>query len=946
MKNFLLLLLLCSGIASPAISQEISEQRIADLISEYRTLDRGPYRDIRWFCKDGTTNDPKEPCEEPGNQRARYRDEVIDLAARNHIFLGQILATTQEADFWDEDRDHSRTKQYLIEQYLKGVDNGWINERAQFYRGATQIEDEREWGKEFLENRLSYNSNIEKKYFLLRQTAQFLPHSEEGDLSFNIRAVSKNLADDFPRFQDLRIKIHGQPGKEDIQAVEKFQETYSSKLNKDQKAMLGVLLMDMKIYYRPANLNELTPLIKKISSKANIREELETYVADYASRSGDPNRMVATANILWNIRLAISDVGKRYRLPLLDISNTLEDIYFREVAEWEPKTTHDLKTQICYTAKVAAAAGFLEKWEWEHAEAQMSGYTGSHITIQEVYLQTARRLLEWGTGMVNGVFGDVLHEWAKFEPKTHDFVDDRIRASILLRLGQQVGRYGTIFAERAGYANKMFNFNNQESSRGLNPGYARGELVVIEGDEENLQVDINKIYVFRRPSSDLKPVAGIATVTEGNMVSHVQLLARNLGIPNAVISPEHFNNLKKYNGKTIFYAVSSKGTILMKSESEMTEIENRLFSNEERTSNKVTVPTEKIDLTQKKVLDMRTVDANSSGKICGPKAANLGELKKQFPKLVVEGLVIPFGIFREHLNQDMPGENKSYWAYLNDSFEEAKKMESNGNSRNEIQVFTLSRLKTLQNAILTIQLSDEFVDDLEAKFKKVFNDKMGRVPVFLRSDTNMEDLKEFTGAGLNLTKFNVVDRNKIISGIREVWASPYTERSFKWRQSYLLNPENVFPSILIIPTVDVEYSGVMITKGITTQDGRDITVAFSRGAGGAVDGQAAETYLLDHRYYNKLLSPAREPDYRRLPDTGGSVMNKTSFNDPILKPKNLKILRQLAYDIHNNFPKTDEGAHGPWDIELGFKDDKAWLFQVRPFVENKQALGSSYLESL
>ena len=77
----------------------------------------------------------------------------------------------------------------------------------------------------------------------------------------------------------------------------------------------------------------------------------------------------------------------------------------------------------------------------------------------------------------------------------------------------------------------------------------------------------------------------------------------------------------------------------------------------------------------------------------------------------------------------------------------------------------------------------------------------------------MEDLKDFTGAGLNLTLFNVVDYETIIQGIRDVWASPYTERSYKWRQQYLLNPENVFPSILIIPSVDVDYSGVMVTRG-------------------------------------------------------------------------------------------------------------------------------------
>ncbi|MFK7933973.1 MAG: PEP/pyruvate-binding domain-containing protein, partial [Saprospiraceae bacterium] len=326
--------------------------------------------------------------------------------------------------------------------------------------------------------------------------------------------------------------------------------------------------------------------------------------------------------------------------------------------------------------------------------------------------------------------------------------------------------------------------------------------------------------------------------------------------------------------------------------------------------------------------------------------ANLGQLKQMFPDYVVEGLVIPFGIFRQHMNQKMPGYDGSYWEYLNASFAEAEQQRNNGSSAEAVNRFTLEKLNRLRTAIMQIELLPDFVEELESGFKKTFGNRLGNVPVFLRSDTNMEDLAEFTGAGLNLTKFNVVNRDKIIKGIKEVWASPYTERSFKWRQSYLLNPENVFPSILIIPTVDVEHSGVVITKGITTNDGRDVTIAFSRGAGGAVDGQAAETYLLQHNYDNVLLSPAREQDVRRLPQTGGSVMNKTTFEQPILSDKNLNTLRELAYDIHQRFPKSETGSHGPFDIELGFANDQPWLFQGRPFVENDNAKTYEYLESI
>ena len=170
----------------------------------------------------------------------------------------------------------------------------------------------------------------------------------------------------------------------------------------------------------------------------------------------------------------------------------------------------------------------------------------------------------------------------------------------------------------------------------------------------------------------MKPVAGIATVDEGNLVSHVQLLARNLGIPNAALSDANLEDLEAFNGKTVFYAVSNKGTVILKPASEMSSEEEKLFSKEERKQDKIAVPIEKIQLDKTNILNMRNIDASASGILAGPKAANLGQLKKMFPDHVVEGLVIPFGIFREHMNLPMPGQGKSYWQFLTDMFASAE----------------------------------------------------------------------------------------------------------------------------------------------------------------------------------------------------------------------------------------------------------------------------------
>ena len=932
-------------------AQHLSDKNIQALIKEYRVNDRGPFKDIRWFCPNDSIQMPREPCaQKGGHQRARHKEAIVKLADNQHIYLGQILATTPIDDFWDANNYNSRLKQYQLEKFLKQNDNGWILERGQFYRGAFQVEDERAWGKEFLLTQLKSARTIENQFFLLRQAAKSIPHKEETRNSYNVRVVSKEISEAYPKFQDLRVKIHGQPDVSDIGKVINFQKEYRKKLSPKLLNQFEELVQDMELMYQPVNLSVLNETINDISRKYAIRQQLTTFVEQHGDNTGSPARVIAIAEIILAIRTAMPETGSASsRLAMLDISNALEEIYFKEIAEWKPKNIAEVMDKVCYSAMATTGAGFIELWEWEKVEGKLAVPLENKMTLADLnnHLVTARGVVEWGTGMVNGIYGDVVDLYDGFEPMAKDFTDDLIRSSVLLRLGQGVSELGDRISKEAGLSNQLFTIAGQSGARGLNPGYAMGELVVVDGYEEDPEVDNSKIYLFRRPPSSLKPVAGIATVTEGNMVSHVQLLARNLGIPNAVISSENLSDLKRFQGQQVFYAVSNEGTVIMKAVNQMTQVEKDLFSKKERNTGKVTVPTEKIDLAQTSVLNMRQVDATSSGVLCGPKAANLGQLKALFPENVVEGIVIPFGIFREHLGQPMPGQEESYWEFLNQTFLRAEGMQAQGKTAIQREEYVLKRLATLRKAILNIKLSSNFMKDLQGSFVEAFGAEIGKVPVFLRSDTNMEDLEEFTGAGLNLTKFNVVSNRDIIEGIKEVWASPYTERSFKWRQRYLLNPENVFPSILIIPTVDVEYSGVMITKGITTRDGRDVTVAFSRGAGGAVDGQAAETYLLKHDQENILLSPAREPNYMRLPTSGGSTKNKTTFENAILKEENLYQLRKLAYDIHHQFPKNPNSSnHGPFDIELGFKDDFPWLFQVRPFVENKRAKSSTYLESI
>src|SRR5262249_48721173 len=116
-----------------------------------------------------------------------------------------------------------------------------------------------------------------------------------------------------------------------------------------------------------------------------------------------------------------------------------------------------------------------------------------------------------------------------------------------------------------------------------------------------------------------------------------------------------------------------------------------------------------------------------------------------------------------------------------------------------------------------------------------------KVGVFVRSDTNVEDLPGFTGAGLNSTIRKVVGGyDAVLAAIREVWASPFSDRSYAWRQSHMSKPEYVFPAIVVQRAFPSDKSGVMVTVDVDTRDPRWLTVAVNEGLSGVVDGQPAE----------------------------------------------------------------------------------------------------------
>ena len=923
----------------------IPTDRIRVWVDAWKQDPRGPYAGIRWFCPDGRVIPAQARCDTPGGiQHAVPKPEVQALRERNGLYVGQILAGTDKVAFWDAADRHSRLKQYQLGTYLYAADDGWILRRAQYYRGAFQAEDEARWARSFLHQMLRDEERVRSHFYLLREAARDLPLGGDGNIQQRIRATAEDLADTEPAFMPLRVKIHSQPGPTDLEQVRVFRRTHGDTLGAPGRTLLRQLEQDLSAVYETSGADRLArPAASLPDGQAPARAAQDLIAAWPSLGAGE--RIRRSADLLLRLRGAITSTPPEHRLALLELSLALEAEVLRGATAWTPATPKALLEKGAVLARAAAGSGYIEHWEWERAAPRLEPLAGSSVSLDAFArrAEAVRRVAEWGTAMATAHYQHVVDHYATFEPKARAFIDDRVRNTVLLPLGQVASQLGREAATYAGRQHHVMDLADTGRLRGITPGVAVGTLHVVTDAARAVAFDKDDIYAVAQPPVDLSPVAGLVTATEGNVVSHVQLLARNLGIPTAAFTDDQMAALARHDGRRVFLAVSPEGTVRMKPAARMTADERALVGASSAGADPTLVATDTVDLSETDLLPLRTLRASDAGRVVGPKAANLGQLKALFPDRVAPGLAIPFGVFRAHMAQPMPGTVGSYWDYLEATFARTE------TTRGDVPPRVRRRLDTLRAAIREMPLKPAFRTALGARFQAVFGAPMGTVGVFLRSDTNMEDLPTFTGAGLNLTVPNVTGTDDLFDAIRRVWASPYTERSYRWRQRVLATPEQVYPSVLLMKNVPADKSGVLITTGVSTgAPGAPgaLTASFSRGVGGAVQGEATEVTVLRPNGEDVLLAPLRTPTITVLPPEGGTATRATPFHRPVLTAANRDALRRLARALRQRLPAIPSMTSGPYDVEVGFRDGHVWLFQVRPFVEADRSRFTAYFRRL
>ncbi len=445
----------------------------------------------------------------------------------------------------------------------------------------------------------------------------------------------------------------------------------------------------------------------------------------------------------------------------------------------------------------------------------------------------------------------------------------------------------------------------------LNTARAVGRVHIIdELDLDNVEIGYNEILILNEVPLNLPPVAGIIITKPSTPLSHINLLAKGWGIPNAYIKNAD-QLLREFDGRWIeFETTLTEPRIKLAGREELEWYAKR----KEELDQIVKSPPSDLSVTKLAALvQIRRADS----KVYGAKAANLGEvISGRIPRVIVpDGFAIPFNYYDGFIKKNGFDRNIADFSFDNDFVHNPRiRREKLAKFREEIR-----------NGV--------FDENLRRQILSKWRAYLGGKGVFVRSSSNAEDMPNFSGAGLYDTIPNVKDPDKIIEAVKAVWASLWNFEAYEARERNFIDHNGTFMGVLIQTGVDMDSSGVMITKDpFDAENEGAVYISAKRGLGiKVVEGKKIAEQILYSKKSNavQVLTRSAEDSLLVFDDDGGVKEVPISGDRNVLTDLVARQLADVGASIKRIFGDKDHQ-----DIEWGYKRGRIYILQSRPFIEN------------
>jgi hypothetical protein len=447
----------------------------------------------------------------------------------------------------------------------------------------------------------------------------------------------------------------------------------------------------------------------------------------------------------------------------------------------------------------------------------------------------------------------------------------------------------------------------EQSYQGLNLASGIGRIHIIEKLDEHVEIGANEILVLSEVPLNLPPVAGIILTKPSTPLSHVNLLAKSWGIPNAYIKDAD-KIFKQYD--TWWVSFETRRDQYLIKRADLAQIKDY----QRREAEQLKLMTPRFDLAEKRLAAL--AEQRSKSVIAyGAKSANLGEvLNARIPGISVPpGFTVPFYYYDQFTKENGLDD---FIAYLRDD----QKFVHDPAYRRE-------RLTALRERFQKGKVSAELRAEVLRRVARDFPDK----GLFVRSSSNTEDLPNFSGAGLYDTVPNVRGDEQIIEAIKTVWASLWKFEAYEARERAGIDHSKVFMAVLLQEGINSESSGVMITTDPFDRDNRGaIYISAKKGLGiKVVEGKKIAEQIIFRPRTNavQVLTRSAEDSLLSFDEQGGVREVPITGDRAVLTDEVVRRLVRAASEIKRVFASREQ------DIEWAYMRDQIYIVQSRPYIE-------------
>lgn len=399
---------------------------------------------------------------------------------------------------------------------------------------------------------------------------------------------------------------------------------------------------------------------------------------------------------------------------------------------------------------------------------------------------------------------------------------------------------------------------------------------------EKIDVSKNDILIYKVTPKRIPPVRGIITLQPQTPLSHINILAKNrktlnISIESLKAIPNLENNIG-YLTKIEF----KNGNVYLSKTSEKEA--KKLWTKQKKI---VEIPSTNQKI--KTLIDLKKIEYTKTT-IIGSKASNYAQLKSLIPNNVKEGFAIPFYYYHQVMQES--------------NIKELMKELNSLNERDTINKVLYQIRRHIKKSVIDTNLLNQLKQLIETKYNKQ--------KIRLRSSTNCEDLPDFNGAGLYISKgfkyespknrYHTIQR-RLEKKILEVYASLWSELAFWEREFYLIDHEKAAMAILINPAFTNEYAnGVAITIPSKEED-YSISINSQSGENSVTNPDIED--LPEHIFFSSKNSDKYQ------------LRSKSNIN-PVFEFENqekLLELKKCIARVHQEFTKN----HPSYGIDIEYK---------------------------